>query len=76
MATDVLARIAVGFAVDSPLLYSRVDLVSLDDGKDVILEVELAEPSFFLSVAPDAARRFVSAVLEHVALAPKRKGDH
>jgi glutathione synthase/RimK-type ligase-like ATP-grasp enzyme len=51
-----------------PLLYARIDLVRLDDGRDVVLEVELAEPSFFLSVDPDAPGRFVDAVVEHVLM--------
>jgi hypothetical protein len=57
------------FGTASPLLYARVDLVTLDDGRVAALEVELAEPSFFLPVDPDAAERFVEAVVQHVAWA-------
>jgi hypothetical protein len=42
-------------------LYARVDLVRLDDGREVVLEVELNEPSFFLLVDPDGAERFADA---------------
>ena len=52
-----------------PLLYARIDLVTLDDGTDVVLEVELAEPAFFLDVDPDAADRFAALVAERAATA-------
>jgi glutathione synthase/RimK-type ligase-like ATP-grasp enzyme len=52
---------------DGPPLYARVDLVRGDDGRELVLEVELNEPSFFLPVEPGAADRFVRAVLRHVA---------
>jgi hypothetical protein len=55
------------FHISSPLLYARIDLVTLDDGRDVVLEVELAEPTFFLTMDPAAAGRFVAAVREHVS---------
>ena len=44
------------------LLYARVDLVRGPSGSPLILELELAEPSFFVSVAPGAADRFAHAV--------------
>jgi hypothetical protein len=46
-----------------PLLYARVDMVTLADGRPAVLEVELAEPAFFLATAPGAANRFARAVL-------------
>jgi glutathione synthase/RimK-type ligase-like ATP-grasp enzyme len=64
-AAAAVGRLAAErFATTSPLLYARIDLVTLDDGSDVVLEVELAEPTFFLASDPDAAGRFVSAVQE------------
>jgi len=50
------------FGLAPPLLYCRVDLVRLDDGSDAVLEVELAEPAFFLSTDAEAAPRFARAV--------------
>lgn len=50
------------FRIAEPLLYARVDLVTLEDGTDVVLEVELAEPAFFLGTDPDAAARFAAEV--------------
>jgi hypothetical protein len=50
------------FGATPPVLYARVDLVTLDDGTDVVLEIELAEPSFFLDIDPPAADRFAAAV--------------
>ena len=50
-----------------PLLYSRIDVVTLEDGTDVVLEVELAEPSFFLEADPAAAGRFADLVRRRAA---------
>ena len=62
-AADAVGRLAgARFGVAGPLLYARIDVVTLDDGSEVVLEVELAEPSFFLTVAPGAAGRFAAAV--------------
>lgn len=49
--------------VTGPLLYARIDVVRAADGRDVVLEVELNEPSFFLPVDAAAADRFVAAIL-------------
>ena len=46
------------FGLTRPPLYARVDLVTLGDGREAVLEIGLAEPSFFLSVDPAAADRF------------------
>jgi glutathione synthase/RimK-type ligase-like ATP-grasp enzyme len=43
-------------------LYARIDLVEDGDGRPVLLELELAEPSLFLPQAPDAVGRLVAAV--------------
>ena len=45
-----------------PLLYARVDLVPDDDGTPLVLEVELTEPSLFLSYADGATARFADAI--------------
>ncbi len=49
-------------ACEPDLLYGRVDLVPGPDGQPLVLEVELAEPSFFLAYAPGSADRFAAAV--------------
>ena len=46
----------------SSLLYARVDVVAGDDGRALLLELELTEPSLFLPQAPEAAQRFAGAV--------------
>ncbi len=43
-------------------LYSRVDLVLLPDGSPAVMEVELIEPSLYLSYANDAPDRFADAI--------------
>jgi O-ureido-D-serine cyclo-ligase len=50
----------------SDLLYGRVDLVPDADGRPRILEVELAEPSYFVACAPASADRFAAAVERRV----------
>jgi glutathione synthase/RimK-type ligase-like ATP-grasp enzyme len=50
----------VGVA-DEPL-YARIDLVHDADGRPVVLELELTEPSLFLPQAPAAAATLVRAV--------------
>jgi len=54
-------------ACDPDLLYGRVDLVPGPDGQPLVLEVELAEPSFFLAYAPGSADRFAAAVASRVS---------
>jgi hypothetical protein len=44
------------------LLYARVDLVPGDDGRPLVLEVELVEPSLFLRFDDGAADRFARAI--------------
>jgi hypothetical protein len=58
---------AVGPLSGSPSapVYARVDLLTGPDGRQVVLEVELIEPSVFLSVDPSAAARF-AAVLDRL----------
>lgn len=40
-----------------PLLYARVDLAPMPDGSQVLMELELIEPSLFLRHGPSAAER-------------------
>jgi hypothetical protein len=45
-----------------PVLYSRVDTVIGDEGRPMLIELEVTEPFLFLEHAPDAADRFARAV--------------
>jgi len=56
------------FGIIEPMLYARVDVVAMDDGSEVVLEVELAEPAFFLPIASDAAKRFAAEVVRRATL--------
>ncbi len=49
------------------LLYGRVDLVPGADGQPQVLELELAEPSYFVAQSEGAADRFAAAVERRVA---------
>ncbi len=57
---------AAELGVVLPPLYARVDLVRTEDERDVVLEVELNEPSFFLHTDPRSADRFAAAVSREV----------
>lgn len=59
----VVAELGKVFPDATPLLYTRVDLIPDDEGRPVVLEVELAEPALFLEHAAGAAERFADAVL-------------
>jgi hypothetical protein len=62
-ARRILADRADG-ATDAELfLYARVDVVSDDDGRPVLMELELVEPSLFPSYADGALERITDAIL-------------
>lgn len=46
-----------------PLLYARVDLVRLPAGQPAIMEIELIEPSLYLSFDPQSPARFADCIL-------------
>ena len=67
-AEHAVGERAVAFLNDrfgGPLLYTRVDLLPGPDGP-VVVELELAEPSLFLSHADGAADRFAAAIAARV----------
>ena len=49
-------------AVPQQTLYARVDLVKLEDGQPAVMELELIEPSLYLSYDADSAERFADAI--------------
>lgn len=61
LRTAALEAIGARFG---PLLYSRIDVIAGADGRPVVLEAELTEPSLFLSVDEDAPARFALAVVQ------------
>lgn len=69
-ASAVHRLVSQRFGVDEPLLYARFDVVTLDDGTEAVLEVELAEPSFFLEVDPAAAGRFAAVLARRLGREP------
>jgi hypothetical protein len=59
----VIAALAELFPdAKQPLLYTRVDVIPDDEGKPVILEVEVTEPSLFLEHAPGSVDRAADAI--------------
>jgi len=65
LAQTVLARVEAGGL--GRLAYARVDMASDDDGRPVLMELEIVEPSLFLDRAPDRAALLVEAVLSACA---------
>lgn len=61
-----LARAALA-AAPADLLYARVDCIPGPDAAPVLLELELAEPSFFVRYAPGSADRFAACVARRLA---------
>ena len=52
------------------VLYARVDLVADAAGAPVIIELELTEPSLFMSTARGAEHRFARAILDRAGAGP------
>jgi glutathione synthase/RimK-type ligase-like ATP-grasp enzyme len=61
LATAVMDYISERFGVP---LYARVDLLDDQEGKPVILEIELVEPSMFFATAPPSAIRLTQQFTE------------
>jgi hypothetical protein len=56
-----LARAALA-AAPAPVLYARVDVAPGADGRPVLMELELIEPSLFFESGPRALERLVDAI--------------
>lgn len=65
-ARALLTGAPEGDDVAEPFLYARVDVVSGDDGRPVLLELEMVEPSLFTSMADGALERFADAVVARI----------
>ena len=62
---EALAREALA-AAPARATYARVDIVPDDDGKLMIMELELIEPALFLDHAPDGGAAFTRSILNSV----------
>ena len=60
VAEQVLDRVLGG---RHRLLYARVDVVPAEDGRPMLLELEVTEPSLFLDHAAGSAERFATAIM-------------
>lgn len=60
LAETILA--ALQTRCDGAPLYARIDLIRDSDGRPRLLELELTEPSLFLTSVPAAAERFATAI--------------
>jgi hypothetical protein len=68
LAERALAAVRERFG---PTAYARVDLVDGADGRPVVMELELVEPTLFVGREPAAATRFADALLEAATAAPR-----
>jgi glutathione synthase/RimK-type ligase-like ATP-grasp enzyme len=48
------------------LLYARVDMLAGPGGEPIVIELELTEPSLFMSRSAGSAERFAAAVMAHL----------
>jgi glutathione synthase/RimK-type ligase-like ATP-grasp enzyme len=62
-----VADAAIAACGGAGLLYGRVDLVPGPDGRPVILELELAEPSYFVACGSGSPDRFAAAVVRRLS---------
>jgi len=62
---EALARQALA-AAPARATYARVDIVPDDDGKLMIMELELIEPALFLDHAPDEGASFTQSIRNSV----------
>jgi glutathione synthase/RimK-type ligase-like ATP-grasp enzyme len=60
-AEAALVRAAIA-AIPSPVLYARVDVAPGPDGRPVLMELELIEPSLFFARGPRDVERLVEAI--------------
>ena len=67
VADAALAAAAAHLGLSRPLLYARVDLIRSNDGRPVVLELEICEPSLNLPFAQGSALRFAQAVGERLS---------
>lgn len=65
-ARTLLTGDGVGVEVE-PFLYARVDLVSGDDDQPVLIELEMVEPSLFMSLSDHGLDRFADAIVARAA---------
>ena len=61
LAHRVTAFLAHRFPGSTPLMYARVDTVPGPDGRPLLLELELSEPSLWLVADPAAPSRWAQA---------------
>lgn len=57
------------------LLYARVDMIPGSDGRPVVVELEVTEPSLFLDHDADAPARFAAAVEARLSVTTAAGGD-
>jgi hypothetical protein len=61
-----VARRALQACPFADLLYARVDLLRADDGQPLLVELELSEPTLFLTGRPQATRCLIDGLLRRV----------
>src|SRR5690606_14984602 len=71
-ALGALPQLVADAGAAFPLLYARVDVVPDDEGRPVVLEVEVSEPSMFLRLEPGSVDRFADTVVARALRASMR----
>jgi len=68
LARQVLSVASAAFP--GSLTYARVDLIAATTGEPLLAELELIDPSVFLSLAPTAAELLATAIVRRAGRAP------
>jgi O-ureido-D-serine cyclo-ligase len=66
VASAALDAAVTHLGLDRPLLYGRVDLIRDDDGRPVVLELDICEPSLNLPFGEGSAMRFAQVLAKRV----------
>jgi len=76
VASAALDAVVSRLELRQPLLYGRVDLIRGGDGKPVLLELEVCEPSLSMPFSEGSATRFAQAIAARLdELSRDRKQD-
>ena len=74
LATETVA--AAQELLGAELVYARVDLLRLDDGRLVVSELEITEPGLYLDLLPGNAELFAGVVAGAVLHSPGSSAKH
>jgi O-ureido-D-serine cyclo-ligase len=76
VALAALTAAASHLGLEQPLLYGRVDLIRDNDGKPMVLELDICEPSLNLPFSEGSATRLVQALVNRLVNSKYTPSSH